>query len=259
MFPEPTVTMTKILNLIYSIRFLLLFLSTLFFTLMAFLFFWTRHTFLNKLNIDYYLMRLWGRSLTFIYGIKRVRNYDSAKDGQPGVYVAPHSSFWDIIVLGSELNGFFVSKAEVLKWPVIGLGAKFVRTVFIDREKGVSALKSMERSAEKIFKNGNSLIVFPEGTRSYDHMQHLKAGPFHVAMQTGCPVKPVIIKYEPRASIVPRIKGNFMKELFTQAQKVRNTKVIIERLPDVSPKDFKSVDELKKYVHEVMNVHYNQA
>jgi 1-acyl-sn-glycerol-3-phosphate acyltransferase len=178
MFPEPTVTMTKIVDLFYSIRFFLLFLSTLFFTLMAFLFFWTRYTFLNRLNIDYYLMRTWGRSLTFIYGIKRERNYNSGKDGKPGVYVAPHSSFWDIIVLGSELNGFFVSKAEVLKWPVIGLGAKFVRTVFIDRDKGVSALKSMERSAQKTFKSGNSLIVFPEGTRSYDHMQHLKSGPF---------------------------------------------------------------------------------
>lgn len=257
MFPELIATMTKILDLIYSVRFFLLFLSTLFFTLMAFLFFWTRYTFLNKLNIDYYLMRMWGRSLTFIYGIKRVRNYNSLKDGKPGVYVAPHSSFWDIIVLGSELNGFFVSKAEVLKWPVIGLGAKFVRTVFIDRDKGVSALKSMERSATKIFKNGNSLIVFPEGTRSYDHMQHLKSGPFHVAMQTGCPVKPVIIKYEPRESIVPRIKGNFMKELFIQAQKVRNTKVVIERLPDIYPKDFKSTDELKKHVHDVMSKHYN--
>jgi 1-acyl-sn-glycerol-3-phosphate acyltransferase len=98
--------MTKISDLFYSIRFLLLFLSTLFFTVMAFLFFWTRYTFLNRLNIDYYLMRTWGRSLTFIYGIKRERNYDSVKDGKPGVYVAPHSSFWDIIVLGSELNGF---------------------------------------------------------------------------------------------------------------------------------------------------------
>jgi len=225
---------------------------------MAFLFSWTKYTFLNRLNIDYYLMRLWGRSLTFIYGIKRVRNYKSAKDGKPGVYVAPHSSFWDIIVLGSELNGFFVSKAEVLKWPVIGLGAKFVRTVFIDRDKGVSALKSMERSAEKIFKNGNSLIVFPEGTRSYDHMQNLKSGPFHVAMQTGCPIKPVIIKYEPRESIVPRIKGNFIKELFTQAQKVRNTKVIIERLPDIDPEGFKSASELKDHVYNVMNAKWDK-
>ena len=248
--------MNKIIDIICSIRFVLLFLSTLFFTLLAFLFFWTRYTLLNSLNIDYYLMKSWGKSLTFIYGIRRERNYNSLKDGAPGVYVAPHSSFWDIIVLGSELNGFFVSKAEVLKWPVIGLGAKFVRTVFIDRDKGVSALKSMERSAERIFKNGNSLIVFPEGTRSYEHMQNFKSGPFHVAIQTGCPVKPVIIKYEPRESIVPKIKGNFIKELYCQAQKVRNTRVVIERLPDIDSKKFKSVDELKKYTHEVMGKSY---
>jgi len=246
-----------LLDLFYSVRFFLLFLSTLFFTVLAFLFFWTRYTFLNKLNIDYYLMRTWGRSLTLIYGIKRQRRYNSLNKGKPGVYVAPHSSFWDIIVLGSELDGFFVSKAEVLKWPVVGLGAKFVRTVFIDRDKGVSALKSMERSAEKTFKTGNSLIVFPEGTRSYDHMQGFKSGPFHVAMQTGCPVKPIILRYEPRDTIVPKKKGNFVKELFVQAQKMRRAHVVIEKLPEIHPRDFKSVDELKKHVHDVMNKHFN--
>ena len=251
MFHEQTATMNRI-------RFLLLSVVTLFFTLLAFLFFWTRYTFLRSLNIDYYLMRAWGNTLTFIYGIRReIFISENADANSVGIYVAPHSSFWDIIILGSELKGFFVSKREVVKWPVIGLGAKFVRTVFIDREKGVSALKTLERAGTKTFNSGNSLIMFPEGTRSYDHMQNMKPGPFHVAITTGKPIKPVIIKYTPKENIVPKRKGNFVKELFNQSVTAPGTIATIEMLEDVYPMGYNSVDELKAHVHKVMDECYN--
>lgn len=244
---------SKILSYILLIRFLLLFLVTLFFTFMAFLFFWSRYT---RLNIDYYLMYLWGRACTLVYGIKRVRSGRKSKRFV-GVYLAPHSSFWDIIILGSELRGFFVSKAEVLKWPVVGLGAKFVRTVFINREQGVSAIRSMERSARKVFETNNSLIVFPEGTRSFEHMKALKSGPFYIAHVTGCPIKPVMIQYHPREVVVPRKKGNFMIELLKQSMARVFVKVEIRELAAIDPKKFKSPDELKKYVFEIMNKAYS--
>ncbi|MEI6079553.1 MAG: lysophospholipid acyltransferase family protein [bacterium] len=245
----------KIISYVLIIRFFILCLNTLLFTILALLFFWSRYT---SLNIDYYLMNAWGYTSTFIYGIKRESNRKAHDKKFVGIYVAPHSSFWDILILGSELKGFFVSKAEVLKWPIIGLGAKFVRTVFIDREKGVSALKSMERSAQRIFNSGNSLIVFPEGTRSYEHMQHLKSGPFHVSCVTGKPISPVIITYHPRESVVPRIKGNFIKELFRQSMTAHKTVARVQVLPPIQPQDFGSVEELKKHVHLVMDEYYKK-
>ncbi|MCX6112997.1 MAG: lysophospholipid acyltransferase family protein [Proteobacteria bacterium] len=245
--------MTRIIRSILIIKFLLLCINTLFFTILALLFFWSRYT---SLNIDYYLMKAWGRTSTFIYGIKRERTNESRDKDFVGVYVAPHSSFWDIILLGSELRGFFVSKTEVVKWPIIGLGAKFVRTVFIDREKGVSALKSMEKSSQKIFNSGNSLIVFPEGTRSYEHMQPLKSGPFHVSFTTGRPIKPVIITYYPKESVVPRKKGNFIKELMIQSMSMQSAMAKINILESIKPQDFKSIDELKKHVFMVMDDYY---
>ncbi len=244
----------KILGYILLIRFVLLFLVTLFFTLMAFLFFWSRYT---SLNIDYYLMYLWGKASTLVYGIKRSR---SGRKGKKfvGVYVAPHSSLWDIIILGSEFNGFFVSKAEVLKWPVIGLGARFVRTVFINRDKGVSAIRAMERSARKVFDSKNSLIVFPEGTRSFDHMKPLKSGPFYISHATGRPIKPVIIQYYPRESVVPRRKGNFIIELLKQSMDTSRVRVDIKELAAIDPKKFKSANELKTYVFNVMDKAYSK-
>jgi len=240
------------------IRFLFLSLATLLFTILAFLFFWTRYTSLRELGIDYYLMRAWGNTLTFIYGIKREVIVDENADTNSiGIYVAPHSSFWDIIILGSELKGFFVSKREVIKWPIVGLGAKFVRTVFIDREKGVSALKTLERAGTKTFESGHSLIMFPEGTRSYEHMQDMKPGPFYISIVTGKPIKPVIIKYIPRTSIVPKKKGSFIKELISQSVTAPGTVAIVELLEDIYPMGYSSADEFKTHVRAIMDKHYN--
>ncbi len=250
MLKEPISTIIKTLGIL---RFFLLSLTTLFFSVMAGLFFWTRYL---GWNIDYYLMYSWGRTSTFIYGIRRVRLVRPKKT--VGIYVAPHSSFWDIIILGSELRGFFVSKAEVVKWPVIGLGAKFVRTVFIDREKGVSALRAISRSAEKIFSTGNSLIMFPEGTRSFEHMRHFKGGAFHISYMTGKPVIPVMLQYEPRESVVPRVKGNFVIELFKQSMSSWRVKAKIKVLPQIDPSQFKNADELKDHVFKVMDEEYRK-
>lgn len=240
------------------IRFLFLLIVTALATLLAFLSFWTRYTPLKKLDIDYYLMRAWGKTLTFIYGIRREVIVDETADvNSIGIYVAPHSSLWDIIILGSELKGFFVSKREVLKWPIIGLGAKFVRNVFIDREKGISALKSLEKAGIRTFDAGHSLMVFPEGTRSYDHMQKMKPGPFHLSIVTGKPIKPVIIKYSPRENIIPRKKGNFIVELIAQSVSAPGTTVTLEMLEDVYPMNFRSVNELKDHVHRLMDERYN--
>lgn len=243
------------MRLIGIIRFVLLFAVTLFFSLLAGLFVWTRYL---GWNVDYYLMYSWGRVSTFVYGIKRVRLKTSNKK-IVGIYVAPHSSFWDIIILGSELKGFFVSKAEVLKWPIIGLGAKFVRTVFIDREKGVSAIRAISRSAEKIFATGNSLIMFPEGTRSFEHIRPFKGGAFHISFITGKPMIPVMLQYEPRESVVPKIKGNFIIELYKQAIGSWNVKAKIKVLSPIYPQDFKNVEELKAYVFKIMDQEYHKS
>ncbi len=247
--------MFKIFRFFGALRFIWLVAVTFIFSMLAGSFLWTRY--LNW-NTDYYLMYLWGRVCTSTYGIKRIRLNHSTKQ-EVGIYVAPHSSFWDILILGSELKGFFVSKAEVVKWPIVGLGAKFVRTVFIDREKGVSALRAISRSAEKIFSTGNSLIMFPEGTRSFEHMRPLKGGAFHIAMMTGKPIIPVMIYYNPREAAVPRIKGNFVFELLKQSVKSWRIVATIEVLAPVKSTDFKNAEELKTHVFDIMEKHYRQS
>lgn len=95
----------------------------------------------------------------------------------PVLFVANHSSYFDIIILGSLIPGSFVSKAEVARWPLFGMLAKLQRTVFIDR----AARRRVAEQASEIMRrltHRDNLILFPEGTS--DNGVHLL--PFKTAL-----------------------------------------------------------------------------
>ena len=81
---------------------------------------------------------------------------------QPVLYVCNHTSYLDIIVLGSLIPGSFVAKSEVKSWPFFGWLAQLQRTVFVIR-RGSKAGKQRDSIAERL-KEGGNLVLFPEGT-----------------------------------------------------------------------------------------------
>lgn len=78
------------------------------------------------------------------------------------LFVANHTSYLDISVLGAAIAGSFVAKAEVSGWPLFGWLAKLQRTVFVDRR--VSATATQRDAIGRRLDSGDSLILFPEGT-----------------------------------------------------------------------------------------------
>ena len=81
---------------------------------------------------------------------------------EPGAVVANHSSWLDIFALNARKRIYFVSKAEVAKWPGIGWLARATGTVFIER----NPRKAREHNAlfEDRLLAGHKLLFFPEGT-----------------------------------------------------------------------------------------------
>jgi 1-acyl-sn-glycerol-3-phosphate acyltransferase len=81
-----------------------------------------------------------------------------------GAVVANHSSWLDIFTLNARKRIYFVSKAEVAKWPGIGLLARATGTVFIERKR------QKAREQNQVFQDrliaGHKLLFFPEGTSS---------------------------------------------------------------------------------------------
>ena len=81
---------------------------------------------------------------------------------RPALFVGNHSSYLDVMVLGTVIDGCFVAKAEVANWPLFGWLAKLTRTVFVERRTPQTA-----RQRDKIgarLDAGDRLILFPEGT-----------------------------------------------------------------------------------------------
>ncbi|MDQ2093038.1 lysophospholipid acyltransferase family protein [Rhodalgimonas zhirmunskyi] len=81
-----------------------------------------------------------------------------------GAIVANHGSWLDIFALNARKRVYFVSKAEVAKWPVIGMLARGVGTVFINRNPREA--KAQQEIFEARLLAGHKLTFFPEGTSS---------------------------------------------------------------------------------------------
>ena len=81
------------------------------------------------------------------------------------LYVANHVSWFDILCLGSILNARFIAKREVASMGIFGFLARLSNTFFIDNSNKNMVFQYNEFIREKLI-NGESLILFPEGTTS---------------------------------------------------------------------------------------------
>lgn len=258
MLPELAHIMNK-LRVLFSLvvsflRVVLIFSTTL--TTVTFLF--ISYPFKNFFNIHIFFIRMWGYFCIKFFGFKVV--VKNVEKDVLGFYVAPHSSFWDIIILSYFIDGFFISKAEVKKWPLVGLGAKLINTVFIEREKGSSALLALSKGSKKVLEEDKySIIVFPEGTRTPKHMSPFKDGVFYASKNLNYPIIPVIIYYKPEAMFYSFKKKNFVKEILGQAWALERPQVYVEYLEPVYPSKFETIEEYKKFVHDLMSNRFKQV
>lgn len=118
----------------------------------------------------------------------------------PGVLVANHQSFADILLLFRLRTHYkWVSKAENFRVPLIGWNMSLNRYISIARGS-VRGNLHMMRDCEKALREGNSLMMFPEGTRSPDGgMRPFKEGAFELAIRTHSPIVPIVIRGTSRA------------------------------------------------------------
>ena len=109
--------------------------------------------------------RLYWAGVCRLLGLQvRVIGTPARPDGQSVVFASNHSSWLDILALGGVLEGCFIAKEEVGRWPAISTVARLGRTVFVSRR---AANTGRESSAMRDrLAAGDSLILFPEGTSS---------------------------------------------------------------------------------------------
>jgi len=97
----------------------------------------------------------------------RILGFDTTVIGtlsaaRPALFVANHTSYVDIEILGGVIDASFVAKSEVKRWPLFGWLARLQRTVFVDR-RAHTTHRQRDAIVERL-KEGGRLILFPEGT-----------------------------------------------------------------------------------------------
>lgn len=117
-----------------------------------------------KLPVQRTIPVLYHRFLLAALGV-RVRVEGEPATGRPLLILSNHSSWLDIPVLGSRLPLFFVAKSEVEGWPLVGMLARFQRTVFVNRQRRQETGAVNREIAERL-KEGDPVVLFAEGTSS---------------------------------------------------------------------------------------------
>ncbi len=117
-----------------------------------------------------------------------------ANKRNPYVMVSNHESFVDMLLLSHlKIEMKYLSKESILRIPLVGWMMKMSGDVSLlrgDRSSGAAALVV----CEKWLKRKMSVMIFPEGTRSFDgEMRDFKDGAFVLAIRTQTPMLPVVV------------------------------------------------------------------
>jgi len=151
----------------------------------------------------------WGKGIVTVSGIKvDVSGLENVDMSSQYIFLANHQSFYDIFILSAYLPlqfRYFIKK-ELYKVPFLNMAMWAARYIPIDRGESLSAMKSLKDGLKKI-KQGKSILMFPEGTRSKDgKVSEFKRGSMLLASRARLSIVPVSISGT--VGIMP--KGSFL-------------------------------------------------
>jgi len=144
-----------------------------------------------------FLTRYWPEAVLALNGVKlNVSGAENVNARRPATFLFNHRNNFDVFMVAALVrdNWTGVAKAELERNPLAGTLGKLLDAAFIDRAdsaSAVAALKGVEEAARK----GLSILVAPEGTRAdTPTVGPFKKGAFRIAMATGLPVVPIVIR-----------------------------------------------------------------
>ena len=150
----------------------------------------------KRIGINF-LTRNWPETVLALNGVKlNVLGEENLTAQRPAVFLFNHRNNFDIFIVAALVkdNWTGIAKKELETNPLVGPLGKLMDAAFIDRAdtaSAVAALAPIEEAARK----GLSIVVAPEGTRlDTQSVGPFKKGAFRIAMATGLPVVPIVIR-----------------------------------------------------------------
>lgn len=170
----------------------------------------------NKNFWGYWPPKYWSKFTCWIFLIKvKVKGRENIDKNTSYVFVANHQGAYDIWSIYGYLNHNFkwLMKKELEKIFAVGWACKSAGHVFVD-DSNIAGIKSTIQHAEKTLKDGMSVVIFPEGARSWDgKMIPFKRGAFMLAAEFKLPVVPITIDGSFKA--LPRFTYNMTPTTIT--------------------------------------------
>jgi len=162
------------------------------------------------------------------------------------LFVGNHRSNFDSLILITSIDSplIFIGKKEIKKFPIIGKWFVDIGCIFIDREDTKSAINSIMEGVKKI-KEGYSLVIFPEGSRTKEKIvKEFKPGSLKLAQKT-------------KANIVPITFVN-TEECYEIHKKLKSASVHLDigKEIDIEEKNLKTTTEIATYVSDLIKIKY---
>lgn len=156
----------------------------------------------------YYPGKIWSQLICYILLLRiKVKGHGHINTGTSYVFVANHQGSFDIFLIYGFLGRNFkwMMKKSLRKIPFVGKACEAAGHIFVDRSSPKKVLETI-RQARGTLTNGTSLVVFPEGARTFTgHMGYFKKGAFVLADELHMPVVPLTI--DGSFDVLPRTGG----------------------------------------------------
>lgn len=137
--------------------------------------------------------RLWIRMI--IWGLNVRLRWRGDIPQEPCILVANHRSYLDPLLIMAKVLALPVAKAEMAKWPLLGLAGKVSGIFYVQRESPKDRKRTL-LAITKAVRQGETILIFPEGTtHGEDRTITFKKGVFQVAAQEGVPIVPVALDF----------------------------------------------------------------
>ncbi|KAF8635015.1 hypothetical protein AX15_000596 [Amanita polypyramis BW_CC] len=179
---------------------------------------------------------------------KRVMNVHVEVEGEeyistttPAVYMTNHQSMLDVLVIGRLIpkQTSMLSKKSIQFTP-LGPFMTLSGAIFIDRGNNAQAVHSLEGAGQLMKKLGTSLWLFPEGTRHSQEVPDMlpfKKGGFHLAIQAGIPIVPIVTEnywriYHQGVFEEGRVKVRVLPPVSTTGLKAQDVSELAVRVRD---------------------------
>jgi 1-acyl-sn-glycerol-3-phosphate acyltransferase len=174
----------------------------------------------RKGKVFRWVTKSYSRALMPVFGVTlETRGLSRVGIGSPYVFMSNHVSHVDSLALAISIPHplHWVFKKELSRIPVFGWVLLSLGQIMVDRADASQAWEALTSAASGL-KGNNSVLIYPEGTRSKDGtLQPLKKGGFYIAVRAGLPIVPVRVSGShdiiPPGSLAVR-PGHVVVELF---------------------------------------------